>query len=157
MSSLESSALNTTGSAGLLSATYHFMMRRIIDELSHAGFNDLSKTQLHVLARFGDQEQSLAQLSERVQIPVQVVANIANTLVRSGYITKVFEGAVLRTVRYVVTPRGYEALNIVNQGQQAVEQEWVDQLGQDEVQGIMSSLNSLFHATTSAGKRDRGV
>lgn len=136
-----------TGTAGLLSATYHFMMGRILDELIYEGYRDLSKTQLHVLARFGTGEMTLAEISDRVQIPVQVVANITHMLSTSGYLTHVSESSALGTASYAVSERGHAALTIVDQGQKAVERGWVDQLGEQEVRRIIDSLSSLFQAS----------
>lgn len=154
MSGTESSARSHTGSAGLLSATYHFMMSCIMDELSHAGFRDLSKTQLHVLARFGEQAMSLAQLSQRVQIPVQVLANITNMLETSGYLTEVSDGTVIGEVGYVVTSRGYDALDVIAKGERRVERAWIDHLGEHGLQRVIASLDDLFHATRRATKGD---
>jgi len=139
-----------TGVAGLLSATYHFMMSKIMDRLVVEGYRDISKTQLHVLARFDSEGMTLNEISQRVQISVHIVSNIIKMLVTEGYAFETEEGADIGDYKYALTNRGYRVLAIVSKEQKAVEEEWQQYLGERELSLVISNLERLFNATLRA-------
>ncbi|WP_022870145.1 MarR family winged helix-turn-helix transcriptional regulator [Yaniella halotolerans] len=145
----------STGVAGLLSATYHFMMSRIMDRLGTEGYGNLSKTQLHVLARFDSSGMTLRQISDRVQISVHIVSNIVNMLRTNDYVAEMPSATPADGSKYMLTGLGQEALTIVESEQKAVEREWKQHIGEERLSSIISSLELLFRATLQAkGDRD---
>jgi len=155
MTDHHSNNVQTTGVAGLLSATYHFMMSRIMDRLSTEGYGNLSKTQLHVLARFDSSGMTLRQISDRVQISVHIVSNIVSMLRTNDYVVDMPEENPAEGAKYMLTDRGEEVLTIVESEQKAVETEWKQHIGEERLSSVISSLELLFRATLQAKeKRD---
>lgn len=150
MTNSETLGSDDAGMAGLLSATYHFMMSRIMDRLAAEGYQDLSKTQLHVLARFDSTGMTLSEISDRVQISVHVVSNIVKMLATEGYVSETQQGPVIGDFKYVLEHRAREALDIVSGGQREVEEEWKKFLDDEELESITESLGRLFRATIQA-------
>lgn len=134
------------GSAGLLSATYHYLVSQIMEQLAQKGYRDISKTQLHVLARFKENISS-EDLSKRVQIPVQLLENITEMLKSNGYIMESSPPADIHTTRYRMTDKGLTVRSIVSQAQADTEQKWAAQIGEEKMQEILDDLIQLFDAT----------
>ena len=72
--------------ASVLSASYHFMMGRIVEDLAGAGYKDLSKLQLHILSRMETETVSIKDLSRRVGIAKQILDNLVSMLAENGYV-----------------------------------------------------------------------
>lgn len=118
-----------------------------MDRLTAEGYQNLSKTQLHVLARFDSGEMTLAQVSQRVQISVHIVSNILRMLDTGGYLKQVQQGTRIDDATYALVDRGHKVISIVTSEQKAVEEEWSNQLGTEELRQVITSLEELFEAT----------
>lgn len=118
-----------------------------MDRLTAEGYQNLSKTQLHVLARFDSGEMTLAQVSQRVQISVHIVSNILKMLDTGGYLKQVHQGPRIEDVTYTLIDRGHKVISIVTSEQKAVEEEWSNQLGTEELRQVIASLEELFAVT----------
>lgn len=126
--------------ASLLSSSYHSLIRRIIAELSSAGFAGLSGNQLHLISRIQGEAVSVAALSDRVGIPTQVVANLVRTATDNDYL-QVDDGAVS------LTDRGRQAMRVVEQTQRTIELDWEAAIGASAYADLRSRLVELFEAT----------
>lgn len=126
--------------ASLLSASYHSLIRRIIADLSSAGFVGLSGNQLHLISRIQEEAVSVAALSDRVGIPMQVAANLVHTATDNGYL-QVDDGAVS------LTSRGGQAMRIVEEAQRKIELDWEAAIGESAYADLRSRLVELFEAT----------
>lgn len=139
---------NRTDIAALLSASYHFMMGRIIDELDAAGHSDLSKTQLHLLSRVEAAGMSIDDLSRRVKIPPQIVSNLVNMLVENEYLSAERNPDDIHATTMQLASRGREAREIVEASQQSVEREWANRMGDKSYAQLREGLGQLFAVST---------
>jgi len=128
--------------ASVLSASYHIMMGRIVEELSAAGYKDLSKLQLHIVSRMNDDTTSVNDLAKRVGIARQILDNLLSMLAENGYVRVDDEEVSL-------AERGQEALEIVTSAQENLESEWASLLGTAAYGELRAHLNSLFRVTTT--------
>ena len=136
--------------ASVLSASYHFMMSKIVEDLAVAGYKDLSKLQLHIVSRMNDDTTSVNDLAKRVGIARQILDNLLSMLIENGYVRVEDEHISL-------AGRGRDALQIVAKTQQNLESEWASLLGSAAYEELRTHLNSLFRITTTppAGNNPR--
>lgn len=137
-----------TDIAALLSASYHFMIGRIIDELDAAGYGDLSKTQLHLLSRVEMDGMSIDGLARRVHMPPQIVSNLVQMLAENGYLSAEQNLNDIRATIMHLADRGRDAREIVEASQQNVERDWANTLGVDSYAQLREGLRQLFAAST---------
>ena len=131
--------------ASVLSASYHFMMGRIVDDLAGAGYKDLSKLQLHIISRMETETVSVKDLARRVGIAKQILDNLVSMLAENGYVHTEEETVSL-------AERGREAMHTVAAAQQNLEAEWAASLGATAYGELRTPLNNLFRVTTSTGQ-----
>ncbi|MFT4468490.1 hypothetical protein ACMX2H_01145 [Arthrobacter sulfonylureivorans] len=137
-----------TGITALLSASYHFMMGRIIDDLAAAGHSDLSKTQLHLLSRIDGDGMTVGDLATRVQIPLQIVNNLVQMMTENDYLATERVGDDIQATSVQVADRGHAARRIIIESQQAVERDWATALGEESYESLRGRLRDLFDSTT---------
>lgn len=100
----------------------------------------LSGNQLHLISRIQEEAVSVAALSDRVGIPMQVAANLVHTATDNGYL-QVDDGAVS------LTSRGGQAMRIVEEAQRKIELDWEAAIGESAYADLRSRLVELFEAT----------
>ena len=133
--------------ASLLSATYHFAMGRIIGELESSGYNDLSKTQLHLLSRVERDGVTVETLSERLHMAKQIVWNLTHMLAENGYVVEEEDlSGKVSTIR--LADRGEAVMKTVECAQRDVETDWADALGDESYTELRGKLLELFRVTT---------
>lgn len=130
----------------LLSASYHLMMGRILNDLSAAGHKDLTKTALHILVRMGSEPTTADALWQRLQIPRQIIANIFGLLADNVYVIALDDSIEANSGRVVIAQRGLEALEIVELAQAKVEAEWAESIGEESYSKLRDGLVALFPA-----------
>lgn len=146
--------------ASVLSASYHFIVGRIVEDLNAAGYKDLSKLQLHVISRMEAEAVSLKTLAARVGMHPQILENVVHMLAENGYLD-VKDEYVSRLDDEIISlaERGQEAMKLVAASQQKLEVEWEAALGGAAYHELRSHLNSLFLITTggtsATGNRGR--
>lgn len=140
MTQIPSRSSDEPSIASLLSSSYHSLIRRIIAELSSAGFAGLSGNQLHLISRMPGEVVSVATLSDRVSIPMQVVANLVHTAADNDYL-QIDDGAVS------LTNRGVQAMRVVEEAQRKIELDWEAAIGASAYADLRSRLVELFGAT----------
>lgn len=131
---------NGPGIASLLSASYHSLIHRIVAELSSAGFVGLSGNQLHLISRIQGETLTAADLSDRVGIPQQVVANLLRTATDDGYLQN--EHGAVR-----LTDSGNQAMLVVEEAQRKIELEWEAAIGPSAYAELRLHLVELFETT----------
>ena len=141
---------NRTDITALLSASYHFMMGRIIDDLDAAGHSDLSKTQLHLLSRIDADGMTLGDLAKRVHIPTQIVNNLVQMMAENGYLAEERNVEDIQATFVQVADRGRIVGSIVERAQESVEQGWAEALGTESYGTLRNQLRQLFAASTHA-------
>ena len=129
--------------ASVLSASYHFMMGRILDDLAGAGYKDLSKMQLHLLSRMDSEATTLGELATRVGIARQILDNLVHMLDENRYVH-------VQEERISLAERGRDAMSVVVGAQQRLETEWATLLGSAAYDELRTQLNNLFRITTSS-------
>ena len=130
----------------LLSASYHLMMGRILNDLSAAGHKDLTKTALHVLVRMGTEPTTADALCQRLHIPRQIIANLLGLLADNGYISAPDHSIQADSGNVVIAERGIAALQIVESAQSKVEAEWAANIGEESYAKLREGLTALFPA-----------
>lgn len=89
---------------------------------------DLSESQIFLL-RLLDHHGTMrcSELAEELQITMPAVTNLANKLVRKGYVQREVPEHDRRLILLSITPIGQEVLNLVNRLQlEAMQSLWVD-------------------------------
>lgn len=146
-------AENNPNIGSLLSASYHLMMGRILNDLAAAGHKDLTKTALHVLVRMGTEPTTADILWQRLQIPRQIIANLFGLLADNDYVTALDDSIEANSGRVVIAERGLEALKIVEAAQTNVETEWAANIGEDAYSKLREGLVALFPAALRQSTR----
>lgn len=88
---------------------------------------------LHIISRIPKEAISVAELSDRVDVPKQIVANLVRTATDNGYLQGSDEELTL-------TPQGREAMHVIQEAQRKIEKGWETAIGASAYVDLRSHL-----------------
>lgn len=122
------------------------VQRRLIQELNHAGFDDLRLPHMAVLQHPGPDGVRPTVLAERAGMSKQAMNQLLMSLERLGYITRedAPEGGRSRVVR--LTERGHAVWNLMIAILVEVEEEWREELGEERFAQLKEILLDVWES-----------
>ena len=89
-----------------------------------------------------------SDLAETLGVSRQAVAQVVTRLERGGYLTRITDPGDARAKLICLTPRGRAALRAMRSSARAVEDEWRERLGAEQLAGFRDTLITLLSAAS---------
>jgi DNA-binding MarR family transcriptional regulator len=131
----------------LLFLPYRAMETRVFDELTAAGFDDITPAQARVFQRIAPGGSRLTDLAEQAGITKQSAGFLVDQLERTGYVERVPDPADRRARLVRVAERGVRSVEASRRIVAGVEAEWTAHLGQRRMAHLRSILTDLREVT----------
>ena len=131
----------------LLFVPYRAMEQRVFSEMARAGYGDMTPAQARVFQRVADDGSRLTDLAEQAQVTKQTAGFLVDQLERSGYVERVPDPRDGRARLVRVASRGRQAVRASARVVAAVESEWAEQLGAEDVATLRRLLTRLREVT----------
>lgn len=118
---------------------------RIVGALATAGFDDLTRAQVRLLAGIDDDDVGtrLVELAERARIAKQTATALVNRLAAAGYVRRVPDPDDGRARRVRLTPRGRELVPMARAEERRIDAEWREHLGDERMAVLRAALADL--------------
>ncbi|MGN0101055.1 MAG: MarR family winged helix-turn-helix transcriptional regulator [Dietzia sp.] len=117
---------------------------RIADALAEAGFGDLTRAQVRLLAGIDDDEGSrLVVLAERARIAKQTATALVDRLAAAGYVRRVVDPDDGRARLVRLTARGRELVPVARAAERRIDAEWRAHLGPETMDQLRAALLEL--------------
>ena len=131
----------------LLFLPYRAMETRVFDELTAAGFDDITPAQARIFQRIAPEGSRLTDLAAQAGITKQSAGFLVDQLERTGYVERVPDPADRRARLVRVAERGALSVEASRGIVARVEGEWTDHLGQRRMAQLRSILSDLREIT----------
>ena len=131
----------------LLFLPYRAMETRVFDELSAAGFDDITPAQARVFQRIAPGGSRLTDLAAQAGITKQSAGFLVDQLERTGYVERVPDPADRRARLVRVAERGARSVEASRRIVAQVEAEWTAHVGQRRMDQLRSVLTDLREIT----------
>jgi DNA-binding MarR family transcriptional regulator len=115
----------------------------VMASLRDAGFDDVLPAHLGVFQHPGPDGQRPGVLARRTQASKQAMNHLLHQLETGGYISRVSHPDDRRTRVVRLTPRGWEAVGVINETMARLEKEWWGALGDQTYTGLAEALERL--------------
>jgi DNA-binding MarR family transcriptional regulator len=115
----------------------------VMASLRAAGFNDILPAHLGVFQHPGPDGQRPGVLALRTHASKQAMNHLLHQLEAGGYIFRESHPDDRRTRVVRLTPRGWEAFEVIRQTMSTLEAEWSRALGEDVYAGLSHALERL--------------
>ncbi len=89
-----------------------------------------------------------SDLAETLGVSRQAVAQVVTRLEGDGYLTRITDPGDARARLICLTPRGRAALRAMRSSARAVEDEWRERLGAEQLAGFRDTLIALLSAAS---------
>lgn len=116
---------------------------RMLDGLHADGFTDLNAAHLPVLRWPGPQDRRPSDLARDSRMTRQAMNYLLGELERLGYLIRADDPADRRSKRVRLTPRGDGVVRSIRATVRAIEREWRDELGSDDLERLRALLLEL--------------
>ncbi|MDV8001537.1 MarR family winged helix-turn-helix transcriptional regulator [Rhodococcus sp. IEGM 1408] len=117
---------------------------RIVAALEGAGFGDITRAQVRLLAGIDDDEGTrLVVLAERARIAKQTATALVDRLAAAGYVRRAQDPDDGRARLVQLTSRGREIVPVARAEEQRIEAEWQDRLGVARMRHLRAALEEL--------------
>jgi DNA-binding MarR family transcriptional regulator len=117
---------------------------RVAAEFAEAGLTGLRPGHASLLIPLLGGGRRVSELAEHLGMSRQAIAQVASTLEKGGYVTRVEDPRDRRARMIELTPRGTVALRVMRRIAMAVEQEWTEHLGADRLNDLRALLVALL-------------
>ena len=131
----------------LLFLPYRAMETRVFDELTAAGFDDITPAQARIFQRIAPGGSRLTDLAAQAGITKQSAGFLVDQLERTGYVQRVPDPADRRARLVRVAERGARSVEASRRIVARVEAEWTAHLGQRRMAQLRSILSDLREIT----------
>ena len=131
----------------LLFLPYRAMETRVFDELTAAGFDDITPAQARVFQRIAPGGSRLTDLAAQAGITKQSAGFLVDQLEHTGYVQRVPDPADRRARLVRVAERGARSVEASRRIVAQVEAEWTAHLGQRRMAQLRSILTNLREIT----------
>ncbi len=115
----------------------------VMASLRDAGFDDVLPAHLGVFQHPGPDGQRPGVLARRTQASKQAMNHLLQQLETGGYISRVSHPDDRRTRVVRLTPRGWEAVGVINETTARLEKEWCGALGDQTYTDLAEALERL--------------
>jgi DNA-binding MarR family transcriptional regulator len=116
---------------------------RMLDALHESGFTDLIPSHLVVLRYPGPDGRRPGEIAAQSGMSKQALNYLLGQLETLGYLERREDPDDQRSRRVQLTPRGHAAMATIRTAVTAVEQEWAQALGTDDVEQLRALLIRL--------------
>lgn len=117
---------------------------RIAAALDAAGFGDITRAQIRLLAGIDDDEGTrLIVLAERARIAKQTATALVDRLAAAGFVRRVADPDDGRARLVRLTARGRELIPVARAEERRVDAEWEAHLGAGRMAGLRAALAEL--------------
>lgn len=117
---------------------------RIAAALDAAGFGDITRAQIRLLAGIDDDEGTrLVVLAERARIAKQTATALVDRLAAAGYVRRVADPDDGRARLVRLTARGRELIPVARAEERRVDAEWEAHLGAERMALLRAALAEL--------------
>jgi len=131
----------------LLLLPYRAMETRVFDELTAAGFDDITPAQARVFQRIAPGGSRLTNLAAQAGITKQSAGFLIDQLERTGYVERVPDPADRRARLVRVAERGARSVEASRRIVAQVEAEWTAHLGEHRMAQLRRVLTDLREIT----------
>ena len=132
--------LERLGIPGLLRVARTAYGSAIRAALADAGFDDLPRNGVTVLARVYDNASPLPDLARQLSISKQAISQLIDTMVMRGYLDRSPDSADRRRMLLTLTPRGEAAARVSWEAATEVDEELERRLSAAGVSALRASL-----------------
>ncbi|GAA1740682.1 transcriptional regulator, MarR family [Dietzia kunjamensis subsp. schimae] len=117
---------------------------RIAAALAAAGFGDITRAQIRLLAGIDDDEGTrLVVLAERARIAKQTATALVDRLAAAGYVRRVSDPDDGRARLVRLTARGRELIPVARAEERRIDAEWQSHLGEERMAQLRAALAEL--------------
>lgn len=117
---------------------------RIVSAIAEAGFGDLTRAQIRLLAGIDDDEGSrLVVLAERARIAKQTATALVDRLAAAGYVRRERDPVDGRARLVRLTDRGREIIPVARAAERRIDAEWRAHLGPEQMDRLRAALVEL--------------
>lgn len=117
---------------------------RIAAALDAAGFGDITRAQIRLLAGIDDDEGTrLVVLAERARIAKQTATALVDRLAAAGYVRRVADPDDGRARLVRLTARGRELIPVARAEERRIDAEWQSHLGEERMAQLRAALAEL--------------
>jgi len=117
---------------------------RFAAALAAAGFGDITRAQIRLLAGIDDDEGTrLVVLAERARIAKQTATALVDRLAAAGYVRRVADPDDGRARLVRLTARGREVIPAARAEERRIDAEWRAHLGEERMAQLRSALAEL--------------
>jgi DNA-binding MarR family transcriptional regulator len=130
----------------LLFYPYRALESRVLAALGAAGF-EITLAQARLLQRVAAGGSRLTDLAAQAQVTKQAAGELVDQLELRGYVERVADPRDGRARLVRLAPRGWDAASVAAPVVAAVEAEWADHLGSEELAALRAALLRLREIT----------
>jgi DNA-binding MarR family transcriptional regulator len=128
----------------LLRLPWEAVQRHMLDRLHQDGLDDFDAAHLIVFQYPGPQGARPSELAARLRITKQALNYLLGQLEGRGYLERRPDPGDKRSKRIVLTQRGVDAIRVIREAVDEMEQAWAKELGQrrfDELKKLLVELS----------------
>ena len=135
----------------LLRRTNQLFIGRVSGALAAAGFGDLSQRGMWAVQALGHRARTASELVETLRVTKQAVSALVEELVVLGYVQRETDAVDRRRTLLVLTPRGTEAVTVIERTVGEVEREFVAVVGATPMARLRHTLTELLDRPPTPG------
>ncbi|HVE41572.1 MAG TPA: MarR family transcriptional regulator [Planctomycetota bacterium] len=132
----------------LLRLAHQSLVRRVLDALSEAGYDDIQASHFVPMQALWDYPQGLrvTELAAKAKFTKQSMGELVDQLVRRGYLARVSDPDDGRAWRVRITPFGLKASRLARRIVRDVETDWSRRIGAKRIEDLRASLRLLLES-----------
>jgi DNA-binding MarR family transcriptional regulator len=130
--------------ARLFAIAYRSLVDGLHERLRARGWLDVRPAFGFVLLAARDAPTTSTDIAALTGVTKQAASKLIETMEDAGYLRRVAHGDDARQRPVALTARGHDLLGTVEDIYRELEQEWVDALGADRLEGIRTSLVAVL-------------
>lgn len=128
----------------LLRIPFQYIVARIHGRLTESGFTDISPSHFVVFQHMRSDGIRSTELAKEAQMTKQSMGYLVDYLEEQGYVERILDPADGRARIVRLADRGWEVARLAYSVVEAIEAEWADYLGVEQMQQLRSILQELM-------------
>ncbi len=138
----------------LLRFAHQSVIRRVLDRLSAAGFDDVQPAHFAPLQALWDCAEGArsTELAAKARITKQSMGELVEQLAARGYVERVPDPHDGRARLIRITPRGRKASRLARETVRGVEADWSRKLGADRIEVLKQTLKMLLESESEESR-----